>query len=336
LPAGSGGWLNIIEKYIKAKTYCDNPFEVRHSGTDKGGRKTTVPISGEWIGDAKNGGPKRVLDISCADATSRKWPLESLDGVFTDPPYFGNVQYAELMDFCYVWLRRLVGQGDPAFAPPSTRHAQELTGNENMQRGLAHFTDGLARVFSHTAAALKAGAPFAFTYHHNDITAYFPIAVAILDAGLVCSKVLPCPAEMGASIHIKGTASSTVDSIFVCRRRQDRGIPKPDDIASALADDMRALEAGGLKPTLGDMRCVAYGHIIRRAVNTLAANWQSQQSAEDKLETFSRWFTDFGGLGTVRALTDEKRPANSQPVYPTLNSLPIAAKEGSIHGSISV
>ena len=33
----------------------------------------------------------------------------SLDAVFTDPPYFGNVQYGELMDFCYVWLRRLVG-----------------------------------------------------------------------------------------------------------------------------------------------------------------------------------------------------------------------------------
>src|SRR5262245_57170396 len=32
----------------------------------------------------------------------------SLDAVFTDPPYFDNVQYAELMDFCDVWLRRLL------------------------------------------------------------------------------------------------------------------------------------------------------------------------------------------------------------------------------------
>ena len=223
LPTGSGGWLNIIEKYAKAKAYCDKPFEVLHSRATKGERKTMVPISGEWIGDARNGGPKRILDIACADAASRAWLPESLDGVFTDPPYFGNVQYAELMDFCYVWLRRLVGKGNPAFSSPSTRHVRELTGNENMQRGLTHFTEGLARVFSRTAAALKTGAPFVFTYHHNDIAAYFPIAVAILDAGLICTKVLPCPAEMGASIHIKGTTSSTVDSIFVCRR-QDRGI----------------------------------------------------------------------------------------------------------------
>ena len=41
--------------------------------------------------------------------------------------------------------------------------------------------------------------------------------VALLDAGLVCTTTLPCPAEMGASIHINGTKSSVVDTIFVCR-----------------------------------------------------------------------------------------------------------------------
>jgi adenine-specific DNA methylase len=38
---------------------------------------------------------------------------------FTDPPYYGNVQYAELMDFCYVWLRKLID--DPAFKHHTTR-----------------------------------------------------------------------------------------------------------------------------------------------------------------------------------------------------------------------
>jgi hypothetical protein len=335
LPAGSGGWLNIIEKFAKAKAYCDNPFEVRHQGTAKGDRKVIVPIAGEWIGDAQNGGAKRALDIACADAASRDWQPESLDGVFTDPPYFGNVQYAELMDFCYVWLRRLVGQGNPAFLAPSTRHAQELTGNENMRRGIAHFTAGLAQVFTRTAAALKSGAPFVFTYHHNDITTYFPVAVAILDAGLICSKVLPCPAEMGASIHIKGTTSSTVDSVFVCRRRQDRNIPEPDALASAIRDDTRALELGGLKSTLGDVRCVTYGHIIRRAINELAGNWKTRLPVEDKLEILARWFASFGGQEAVRGLTGETCSHNSLHTYRDQISLPIAEK-GSAHGSISV
>lgn len=304
LPTGSGGWLNISEKFAKAKTYCDSPFEIQHVGT-KNSRKIVVPITGEWIGDARNGTPERALDIACADAAARQWQPESLDGVFSDPPYFGNVQYAELMDFCYIWLRRLVGNNDPAFAPSSTRHAHELTGNANMQRGIEHFTHGLGQVFSRAAKALKQGAPFVFTYHHNDITAYFPVAVAILDAELVCTKVLPCPAEMGASLHIKGTVSSTVDTVFVCRRRQDRGIPPAISIGKELAADVDALHKSGLAVTQGDKRCVAYGHIIRQAINTLAQAWEIDKKTEEKLDFFHSWFVNFGGQKAVQILTDE-------------------------------
>ena len=53
-------------------------------------------------------------------------------------------------------------------------------------RGLEHFGEGLSHVFRHYAAALKPGAPFVFTYHHNDPYAYLPIVVAVLDAQLEC------------------------------------------------------------------------------------------------------------------------------------------------------
>ncbi len=213
---GSGGWANIIEKFRKAKAYCDEPFEVRYRGR----RKVVVPVKDEWIGDrpnGKHGGPQREVELHCGDATAAQIPPASLDAVLTDPPYFGNVQYAELMDFCYVWLRRLVGDQSDAFGAPSTRNAQELTGNEDMGRGLEHFAEGLSAVFQRMAQALKPGGPLAFTYHHNDLNAYVPVAVAMLDAGLTCSASLPCPAEMGASIHISGTGSSIVDTVFVCR-----------------------------------------------------------------------------------------------------------------------
>jgi len=66
-----------------------------------------------------------------------------------------------------------------------------------MGRGLEHFTEGLSAIFIRMAKALKPGAPLAFTYHHNTIEAYYPVAVAVLDAGLTCSASLPCPGEMG-------------------------------------------------------------------------------------------------------------------------------------------
>ncbi|MDR0638431.1 MAG: DUF1156 domain-containing protein, partial [Spirochaetaceae bacterium] len=247
-PVGSGGWINIIEKFVKAKTWCAAPFEIK-SGHGSA-QKTIVPISGEWVGDVDNGLPKRSLEINCSDSSRVQWQSDSIDGVFTDPPYYGNVQYAELMDFCYVWLRNLVKKDHPQFMKNSTRNENELTGNDDMFRGIEHFTAGLSRVFSNVSYGLKKNAPLVFTYHHNDISAYFPVAVAILDSGLSCTKVLPCPAEMGASIHIKGTGSSIIDTIFVCRKTT---MPTDDEsiIFSNLRDDIIALSAAPYTPTKG-------------------------------------------------------------------------------------
>lgn len=153
----------------------------------------------------------------CDDSSAARLEGAKFDAVFTDPPYFGNVQYAELMDFCYVWLRKLVGDSIPEFRNATTRHQNELTGNVNMGRGLDHFTEGISRTLQHAVVKLKPGSPLAFTYHHNQLEAYIPLAVAILDARLVCLASLPCPAEMGASIHINGTGSSIVDTVLVCR-----------------------------------------------------------------------------------------------------------------------
>ena len=70
-----------------------------------------MPIRGEWIGENKGRSAGRATSIiRCTSSTDVDLPPASLDAVFTDPPYFGNVQYAELMDFCFVWLRKLVGQ----------------------------------------------------------------------------------------------------------------------------------------------------------------------------------------------------------------------------------
>jgi len=291
---GSGGWTNIIDKYTKAKRYCDAPFEVQRRGY----RNVQVPIEGEWIGEGRNGVRRRKVALHCADATSVKLKPGSLDAVFTDPPYFGNVQYGELMDFCYVWLRRLVGGGSEGFDRVSARNADELTGNVTQARGLDHFTEGLARVYSLMAEALKPGAPLAFTYHHNKLEAYLAVGVAILDAGLTCSASLPCPAEMGGSIHIHGTASSIVDTVFVCR---DRGqVPRQwlfqsaEQLATIVARDLAQLTDAGRKPTQGDTRCIIFGHLTRMAVWNSKDSWDRSVPTKEKLERFERAVTKFG------------------------------------------
>ncbi len=301
---GSGGWSNIIDKFHRAKAYCVRPFEIEHQGN----RRVPVFIPGEWIGERRNGvNPVEVrsIELHCESATEADVAPASLDAVMTDPPYFGNVQYAELMDFCYVWLRKLVGKGRKEFRPVSTRHATELTGNVTMERDLAHFTEGLATAFHRMALALKPGAPFVFTYHHNQLEAYFPIGIAILDAGLTCSASIPCPAEMGASVHISGTGSSVVDTVFVCRSTGTVSkaslAGSPAEIAAIVMRDLRDLEEAGLKPTQGDIRCVTYGHLIRLAIWRLRKAWDRAASTDERVRRIS---TAVAQLGGVRAVED--------------------------------
>jgi hypothetical protein len=261
---------------------------------------------GEWIGTTRNGSrpPEiRELSLHCGDATESSPARASLDAVLTDPPYYGNVQYAELMDFCYVWLRRLVGASAEGFCGTSTRSPQELTGNASMGRGLVSFTAGLSAVFQKMALGLKQGAPFVFTYHHNSLEAYLPPAVAMLDSGLTCSATLPCPAEMGASIHISGTKSSIVDTVFVCRSTGH--VPRswialtPEAVAELVAGDVRQLRTGGVEASQGDARCIACGHLVRLAVWNLRKGWHRREPIATRLKTVSSWIEDFGGLGEV-------------------------------------
>ena len=311
---GSGGWANIIEKFRKAKIYCDQPFEVKH----RGGVKQIIPIMGEWIGDHLSRGGKqetRKVDIRCEDAATAELPLASLDAVVTDPPYFGNVQYAELMDFCYVWLRRLVGSRQPAFTAPSTRNPHELTGNEDMGRGLNHFAEGISSVFQRMAHALKPGAPLVFTYHHNDLNAYYPIAVAVLDSGLTCSASFPCPAEMGASIHINGTGSSIIDTIFVCRSTGSVSrtlvVSSTEGVANLVLHDLENLRDGHVNPTRGDGRCIAYGHLIRLAIWSLRTRWNRNDTITRRIARIAEWIQDFGGWLEV-----EKHLHESDALHP--------------------
>jgi putative DNA methylase len=300
---GSGGWANIIEKYSKAKQYCDEPFEVRQSHP----RKTLVPIKGEWIGERLEGKHSRTVSLRCLSATEIQFPEASLDAVFTDPPYFGNVQYGELMDFCYVWLRKLVGSEAEGFSETSTRSVLELTGNTTQLRGLEHFTEGLSTAYQRISKALKPGAPLAFTYHHNKLEAYQAVGVAILDAGLVCTAALPCPAEMGGSIHIHGTDSSIIDTVFVCRCERQallRRLPSFDQIVEAVCNDLTQLREGGVRPSAGDTRCLLFGHLTRIAIQNLRSEWKADWPLRQRIGKFAEVIVGLGPIDSLLAEID--------------------------------
>ena len=142
--------------------------------------------------------------------------------------------------------------------------------------------------------------------------------MAILDAGLTCSASLPCPAEMGASIHISGTKSSIIDTVFVCRTVgtvPENWMPNSSQgVADLVSADLGKLRNGNVKPTLGDTRCIAYGHLIRLAIWHLRNNWDKTVDVGKRIMAVDEWLRDFGGWPEVEKHLESSRcPDHTEP-----------------------
>lgn len=281
---GSGAWRHWLAKYAAAKDYCDAPFETRRNGD----RKTIVPIAGEriearFVRDPADLEKARAALLRVASLSSEELPADSVDLVATDPPYHDSVHYSELLDFCYVWLRRLVPDV-PYFAAATTRSDEEASGNKTAGRGLDHYAEQLSAVYQAATRALKPGQPFVFTFHDNDLDSYGAVAVALLDAGLVPTRTIGCPSEMRGSIHINGSSSSRVDTVFVLRK-PPAALPGARPLDELLAGQVAHLEAAKLHVTEGDRRCLMYGVLAERAVRELRDRWQPEMPMESRLAT---------------------------------------------------
>ena len=270
--SGSGGFRHGLEKYVRAKRWCRAPYEK----TSAGKRRSTPP---ERIGSTLARSVVRATAtpvgayLKHGSLKGDELPAESVDIVLTDPPYYANVQYGELMDFCYVWLRRLA-PATPYFKRASTKTPDDVVGSGGDDAvDIVEFTGRLSTVFEAAARALKPGAPFCFTYHHNDLGAYVPLVVACLNAGLVPTAVYACPSEMRSSTHIHQRNAATVDTLFVLRKP-----PVPVGAAhlagdGGVAKHLATLRRVGLRPTAADRECLHSGQLTVRAMVELRPGW---------------------------------------------------------------
>lgn len=280
---GSGGWRHFAAKYAGAKRYCQQPFEIVK---ERGRRGESIPTPGERIEARFVKTPaglkkRRAALLRAASLSAKRLPEGSVDMVATDPPYFANVAYSELLDFNYAWLRRVVPE-TPYFTELTSRHADEVTGGKVNGRGLDAYADRLSAVYQEAAKALKPGQPFVFTFHHNDLRTYAAPVVAMLDAGLVPTRTIGCPAEMRGSIHIAKSNSSRLDTVFVLRR-PPAAMPKRRELAALLTEQVEHLERAGVNLTAGDRRCLAYGLIAEEAVRALRDRWTVSRPVDERM-----------------------------------------------------
>jgi adenine-specific DNA methylase len=146
--------------------------------------------------------------------------LDRTDFVITDPPYADNVNYAELADFFYVWLRLLLKDRYPIFLPEHTPKLAEIVQNKNRGVSAEDFGLGLEAVFRTCHSKLDEDGLMVFTFHHAEGSAWENLLSAVMNSGFEIEAIYPVQSEGESSLHLQDNDAIAYDLIHVCRKRR--------------------------------------------------------------------------------------------------------------------
>ncbi len=212
-------WFQIVKK---GKQWAKNPEDCSYDSTGKLVRRYDgSSAEASAIHSDKISLEDRAANLRCGDSrTLADAELEKADFIITDPPYADNVNYAELADFFYVWLRLLLKNRYSVFLPENTPTIAEIVQNANRGVSAEDFGKGLETVFKAGHAKLNDDGVMAFTFHHAEGSAWENLLSAVMNAGFEIEAIYPVQSEGESSLHLQDNEAIAYDLIHVCRKRR--------------------------------------------------------------------------------------------------------------------
>ena len=243
--------------------------------------------------------PPPAAKVVSGDARMLEIDDASVDAVVFDPPYHNNVNYAELSDFFYVWLKRTAGyvlnddlfadhltdKVNEAIASPARFKAQAEAANAGRNNGRGKVTAaGLAtddyqskmdEIFRECRRVIKDDGIMVVMFTHRSNDAWSAMTIGLIESGFNITRTWPVKTEADSSMHIRDKAAARSTILLVCRPAGVR-TPKPwhevaQDIAAAVRADMVQLQGYDLSPV--DTYLAAYGP----ALQVISENWGTRR-----------------------------------------------------------
>jgi putative DNA methylase len=159
-------------------------------------------------------------------AQSIPLPDQSVPIVVTDPPYYDAVPYAALSDFCYVWLKRMIGEFYPElFSLELTPRDDECildpgppsAGGPEKDRDF--FEDCIRRALADCKRVLLPDGIAVVLFAHKGTAGWEALLKALVDAGWTVTASWPIATERGARMRARDSAVLASSVFLVCRPR---------------------------------------------------------------------------------------------------------------------
>jgi adenine-specific DNA methylase len=144
-----------------------------------------------------------------------------VDLVVTDPPYYDAIPYADLSDFFYIWLRRILGDKyQEAFLQELAPKSDELVQQSRSERlDKAGYESGMALAFRNGWKALVPDGRMVIVFAHKDPEAWETLVTAMIQAGFTVTASWPIDTEMRGGVRNLNRASLASSIWMVCRKR---------------------------------------------------------------------------------------------------------------------
>jgi len=141
-------------------------------------------------------------------------PKESVDYVFTDPPYGGAIQYFELSTLWASWLRG--SNNDTTF---DLKFKDEITINPAQKKNFDYYHKMLKASFDQIYQVLKPGKWMTVTFHSTDIRIWNSIIKAVVLAGFDLEKIIYQPPPRASAKGLLQPYGSAVGDYYIRFRK---------------------------------------------------------------------------------------------------------------------
>ncbi|BCU66880.1 DNA methylase [Sulfolobales archaeon HS-7] len=175
----------------------------------------------------------------------------SIDLIVTDPPYYDDVQYAEISDFFYALMKPVLED-----VYPENFHFSSLWRERSMEemsvgpgRNRNFFEMKFKTVLNFMKRVLKDDGIIAMFYAHKRPEFWISVLQAIVESGFTISNTIPVHTEQESSSVSRGKVAMQTSVVMVLRKRkEDRQAFVEDlksDIERAITTSIkRAIEKG--------------------------------------------------------------------------------------------
>lgn len=207
----------------------------------------------------------KVENISCGDA--EKFQKKSLSAVVTDPPYYDAIAYADISDFFYVWMKRILSSSYPLnFSTPQTPKKEECVAlkhyhDDDYDKAKLHFERKLTQILTSIECQTKEIVSIMFA--HQTTEAWTTLCNSILESKMNITGSWPLDTEVSNALKFnKGYLESSVT--VSCRPSQRQGFGEfkevKRDIERKVKEEVEALYELGFRGA--DLLTACFGQAV--------------------------------------------------------------------------